>query len=442
MATKKKQSSAPKAAPKAAPKGPTKKEIRKQTISQMLKDARDNREKNKDIIAELREDPDKTEEVRQLLFADLLRVYEIPREILGVSASRARYREHGHYSTSLVTYVFGSWANFKRRAGIESTLGEKAVERNIAKTDRAQIVMDYANRFVKPYNAAFDKLDLTKPEIELQIGGDFHYPYTDPFATRVWMDVAKKHKPDGVRFNGDGPDFPKISRHAKFPGHFPLSLQQEVNGWKDFMGKTRKLVGKDCDLKWILGNHDVRLISAMAEAGALYALDSHEFNEMFELDKLDVGLVARNTFLNPTAKMKKNDIAQNWETIADLFTTVHGFLCGKDAPAKHMRRFMRFGCNSHLHDPALVSGGSDATGVHQWGQTPCMGFPEALGKEYLPGPIAFHGWMPGFLRVTLFPKEHFVDFEFVLCHEVAKFRGQTWRITEEEREIRAAMLEI
>jgi hypothetical protein len=221
-----------------------------------------------------------------------------------------------------------------------------------------------------------------------------------------------------------------------------LNLQQEINGWKKFMADTRAVTPDACH-KWILGNHDIRLVYALAEAAPIYStLDSMEFNELFDLDELEIGLVARNTFLNPTSKMKKTDIAQNWETIANLFTIVHGFLHGQGTPAKHMRRFMRYGTNGHLHDPCMVSGGSDATGVHQWWQSPCMGFPEALGKEYLPGPIQFHGWRPGFLMATLFPKDHFVSANFIICEDIAEYRGDVWRITEDEREQRAAMLEI
>ncbi len=416
--------------------------VKEQALKDLLKDAKDAREHNADLVGKCHKDPGFAEQVKKLLILDLQRVGKIPRAILGTSHSRDRYRELGHFSTSLVTYVIGSWAEFKRQAGVEDNLAIKAIERKIGKITRAQAVASYAERYVKPYNAAFEKLDLEKDSLLIQIGSDFHYPFTDPFATRVWMDVAKKHKPDGVRYNGDGPDFPTLSRHRQLPGHFCLNLQQEITGWKKFMADTRAVTPDACH-KWILGNHDIRLVYALAEAAPIYStLESLEFNKLFDLDALEIGLVARNTFLNPTSKMKKTDIAQNWETIAGLFTIVHGFLCGKDAPDKHMARFMRYGTNGHLHDPKMVSGGSDATGVHQWWQTPCMAFPEAVAKEYMPGPIAHAGWRPGFLMARIFPNDGFVSANFVICEDVAEYGGDVWFITEDEREQRIAMLEI
>lgn len=412
-------------------------------ISALMSAAKAERSKNQHLIQDIRTNASLAKKVKKLLCEDLQRVYAIPREILGPSASRRRYREHGHYSEELVTYIFGQWSEFKRQAGIEPSLGVKTVERNISKTARAQDVASYADEHVKPWDGAYNSLDLNKESILLQVGSDFHVGYLDPFARRVWMDVAKKHKPDGVRFNGDGPDFPSLSRHRQLPGHFALNLQQEVTGWVDFMAETRKKAGPKADLKWILGNHDIRLITALADAFPIFAsLEDLRFSNLFKLDKLKVGLVARPNFLNPSAAHKKVDIAQNWETIADLFTIVHGFLCGKDAPRKHMTRFMRYGTNGHLHDPQMVSGGSDATGTHQWWQTGCMAYPPAVASQYIPGPIEFSGWTPGFAMFRIFPKHRFVTGHQILIGDVAEYMGQVWHITDDERAERERMLEV
>lgn len=412
------------------------------TIVEMMSSAEEARQANQELLAQVRQDSDLATRVRALLCEDLRRVYAIPREILGPSASRERYRQYGHYNTSLVTYLIGDWATFKRMAGIEESLAVKTILRNIGRTTRAQQVADYADQHVKPWHGAYDRLDTSKESLLIQVGSDFHSKFLDPFARRVWLDVAKKYKPDGIRFNGDLPDFPKISRHRQLPGHFALNLQEEIDTCTDLMAATRKAAPRS-DMKWILGNHDMRLVYAIAEGAPVFAdLRSLSFAELFQLDELKVGLVARPSFLNPTRKQRDIDIAQNWETIADTFTIVHGWLLGKNAPEQHMRRFMRFGTNGHLHQPAMVSGGSDNTGSHQWWQTPCMAYPPAVGAEYMPGPIEAGGWASGFGMFTIFPQHRFVSGEIIIVTDVAAYRDQIWTITDEERRIREEMLQI
>lgn len=437
---------------KATPKKATKKKsdalVKREKLQALMDKAEEMRESNKYLIQEVRKDPTLAEEVKDLLCADLRRVAEIPREILGPSASQKRYREHGHYSESLVPYLFGTWAEFKRKAGIDPSLGSRKVLLNISKTARAQDVMKYAERYVKPWDDAYSSLDMQQECVTGVIASDFHSKFIDPFARRVFMEVVEAEQPDFGRFNGDGPDFPTLSRHRQLPGHFALTVQDEVSCWKGFMADTRERAPY-ADLKWILGNHDIRLITALADAAPMFcSLESLEFNQLFGLDELEVGLVARSSFLNPSARAKKTDIAQNWETLPDAYgnpfwTTVHGFLAGKNAPADHMRRFMTNGTNGHLHNPLTLTGGSLATGVLQWAQTGCMGYPPAIAAGYLPGPVDFHGWMSTFILVRLFPRHRQVSITPVTVGEhIAEHGGYLWEITPEEQAQRQAMMEI
>lgn len=432
---------------KAPAKKKTKPAPKKLALAKMMREARKVREGNKNLIERVLDDDELAERVRELLCADLRRVFAVPRELLGPSASRERYRQLGHYSTQLVIYLIGQWAEFKRQAKIEDTLGVKTVERNISKTLRAQGIMAYADQFVKPWDGAYSTLDMSQEMVTLMIGSDFHSKYIDPFAERVWREVLEMEQPDGVRYNGDGPDFPQLSRHRQLPGHFALTVQDEVNRWGQFMEDDRE-VNPDGDHKWLLGNHDIRLITALADSAPIFcSLESLEFNELFKLDERQIGLVARSSFLNPSHKMKVTDIAQNWETLADAYgrpfwTTVHGFLCGNDAPAKHLSRFMTNGTNGHLHNPLMTSGGSLATGVLKWWQTGCMAYPPGVAAGYIPGPVEATGWGSTFLIVRLFPKHGHVDAQQVYVGEVATYQGYIWTITQEERDARARMLEI
>lgn len=426
---------------------PTVAEKRQLEIAGMMAKAEAAREKNQELIALVRKDPRLAKEVRERLCEDLRRVFAIPRNILGPSASRRRYREHGYYSEELVTYLIGTWAEFKRQAQIEESLAVKTVHRNISKTLRAQGVMEYADAEVKPWDGAYSRLDMGAECVTMVIGSDFHSKFLDPFAARVWREVIELTQPDAVRFNGDIVDFPQLSRHRQLPGHFALTVQDEIDGAVDLMRDTRN-AAPDADMKLVMGNHDIRLVTALADAFPVFAsLRSLSYAELFKLDELEVGLIARSTFLNPSAKMRKNDIAENWETLPDAYgnpfwTTVHGFLCGKQAPEKHMERFMTHGTNGHLHNPRDITGGSHATGMLQWFQTGCMAYPAGVGSGYIPGPIGATGWGSTFLVVRLFPRHGHVQAQQVHIGEVASFDDWIWKITDAEREARANMLEV
>jgi hypothetical protein len=435
---------------KKAPKKQTSAEKRQKKISEMMEVARRMRQEHKHLIQDIRTDMELRAKVKQRLIDDLRRVWDIPRHILGQSASRRRYREQGFFSEELVTMLFGQWVEFQRAAEIpmQDTRGVMTVKRKISDTLRAQKVMAYAEEHVKPWDGAYDTLDMEQEEVILQVGGDWHSKFACPFAHRVWGEVRDWVKPDGIRYNGDGPDFPKISRHRQLPGHFVLNLQQEINIWKGIMAEDRAAL-PDVDLKWLLGNHCIRLVNYLADvAPHLGYLDSNKYHELFKLDENEIGLIARCSFLNPSREMRNKDISQNWETLNDaegrpFWTTVHGWLLGKDAPEKHMKRFMTFGINNHLHDPKSVAGGSLATGALRWWQAGCMSWPRALAAGYLPGPIEAHGWFTTFYIVHLYPWARHVSVEEVHVGEnIATFRDYYWEITPEEIAQREEMMEV
>jgi hypothetical protein len=422
---------------------------RQKQLAGMLADAKAERAKNKALLREVKADPGLANDVKKLLCADLVRVYEVPHSLFGDHAGRDRYRQLGHYSTSLVDFIYGMWAEFRRQAGIQDTLHTRTVKRNIAKTARAQDLARYADQHIRPWDGAYDKLNKKKKKLTFLTGSDFHSHFCNPFALRVFQDINKSEKPDGVRLNGDVVDFPSLSTHRHFPGHFPMTVQDEID-WatKKLFAPLRKN-NPNADIKFLIGNHDIRLVVAMADKGPMFAsLNSMSFAENFKLDNYKIGLVCRSNFLFQTAKQRERDIAQNWETLFSedgrmLFTWVHGFLAGKDAPKKHAQRFMTHGTNGHLHDRQEISVGSYATGVLDWYQTPCMAHPKAVAAGYIAGPVEFNAWSCGALYTTIDMATGHVHNEAIkVGEEIATFRDRVWRITAKERDQIDEMLTI
>jgi hypothetical protein len=348
-----------------------------------------------------------------------------------------------------VDFIFGQWAEFVRQAGLSDSLHTSTVKRNIAKTARAQDLARYADQHVRPWDGAYDKVNKNKKRLSFLTGSDFHSHFCNPFALRVFQDINKKLKPDGVRLNGDVVDFPSLSTHRHFPGHFPMTVQDEINWAKNKLFAPLRKNNPRADIKFLMGNHDIRLVIAMADKGPMFAsLDSMSFAENFELDKYKIGLVCRSNFLFQSAKQRERDIAQNFETLFSndgrkLFTWVHGWLTGTGAPAKHARQFMTSGTNGHLHSEEVIAIGSYATGTVFWHQTPCMAHPKAVAAGYIHGSIEATGWSCGALYTTIDMESGHVHNESIkVGDEIATFRDMVWTITDEERDQIAEMLEI
>jgi len=422
---------------------------RQAKLAALLTDAKNQRAGNKNLLREIRQDPGLAEDVKKLLCADLKRVHEVPHSLFGDHAGRNRYRQLGYYSTSLVDFIYGMWAEFRRQAGLDDTLHTKTVKRNVAKTARAQDLARYADQHIRPWDGAYDKLNKKKKKLTFLTGSDFHSHFCNPFALRVFLDINKSLKPDGIRLNGDVVDFPSLSTHRHFPGHFPMTVQGEIDWAKFKLFAPLRGDNPKADIKFLLGNHDIRLVTAMADKGPMFAsLDNISFAENFKLDDYKIGLVCRSNFLFQSAKQRERDIAQNWETLFSedgrmLFTWVHGFLAGKDAPMKHARRFMTNGTNGHLHDRQEISVGSYATGVVDWYQTPCMAHPKAVAAGYISGPVEFNAWSCGALVTTIDMESGHVHNEAIkVGEEIATFRNKVWKIRSHERDMIAEMLEI
>ena len=423
----------------------------KAQLAEMLSRSYGHRETNKHLIDDTKQamltgDEDRAEQLKDMLIKDLQRVYSIDKKYLGHTAGRETYRRHGHYSEQMVKLLFGQWVQFQRKAGLADTLSERTMLRKITQTDRAQDVMRYAERFVKPWDGAYQGVDVTAEMITALTCSDLHSKFCDPFARRVWFEVLAMVQPEIVDINGDLVDYPAISRHRQLPGAFTMGVGAETRWGKEFLAECRS-TAQDASITFRLGNHDMRLVYALADGLAQLAdMEELEYNRIFALDENEIGLCARSTFLNPTARMKRNDIAQNWSTLFGpdghpLYTWVHGFLAGKASASDHLRKFMTNGTNGHLHSAWSVPGGAMSTGVLRWDQTGCMAHPRAVAAGYVPGPYEALGWSSTFLLTKIFPKQKHVSTQHITVGEdIAEFQDYVWFPTDDERAARAEML--
>jgi predicted phosphodiesterase len=392
----------------------------------LLQEAAEERVENEKLLAEARKNPQLAVDLKQRMVADLQRVAQVPRPIIGPSSSRQRYRELGHYNEGLVPFLFGNHQEFQRAAGLhDSRLTTKAKNR-AALLHTHQQVAAYAAAELKPFVGAFDKTQ-GRGSLRVVMGSDWHSKQANPFARRVFMDYLRWSQPDVIVFNGDVVDFPSVASHRQLPGHFHWNMQAEVDYAEALFAEARAAC-PDATILWTIGNHEYRLVNYVADkASALASLRTLRFAELFGLEKHEVGLVCRSNFLAPYDKMQKRDVAENWAVLGGCYVVTHGTALGKTAAVEQMEQFKMSGTSGHTHRPQVFSGNSLGTGPLSWMSTPMMAG-GAVGRDYVPGPSH---WQMGFGEAVIHRGQ--VSQRLIIIHPTwAETSGRVWEATHEE----------
>lgn len=382
--------------------------------------------KQRGINRELREKLDSqnfAEKVRDRMIKDLLRVYEHPKNKSLVSpVSRPMYRKLGRYCELMVTDVFGSHTEFLRAGGLQKSRTTQKTERKASLLHTHQRIADYAEKNVLSWVGKFDK----KPrgEFDVIFGSDFHSAMVDPFAMDVFIDALKNVQPRVVVLGGDVWDFPTISRHRKLPGHFHLSLAEEIEFGRERILRRVREACPDATIHLIIGNHEYRLVNYIADAAPeLAALPTINFGELLGLGEFEINLVCRSNFLAPYKADQKRDTFENWLVIGDCLVVTHGTSIAKNAAEQELLRFQMSGISGHCHRPHTYATNTLATGPTVWTSAPMMaGY--AVGRDYVSNPSA---WNMGFTHSRLNTRLGLVSTSIVPVYEGwATFAGHSY----------------
>jgi len=402
--------------------------------------AAEKREAHKDLRDGYRGDRGKREKARELLIADLLRVYNHPdNPYAGWAASRKRYRELGHYPEIMVSDLFGTHAEFERAAGLRDARGTSKVRLLTARLATEKSIREFAEESVMGsvgrWRPAYSKKEGVK---HVQVGSDFHGQMSDPFAMRVWFAVLKIVAPDLVVFNGDVCDFPTVGRFSQIPGAGALSLQDEIDYVrKEIFAPTRKIVGAETPITYHIGNHEHRLIRYLADtAPELADLRCLRWDTLFGIDDFNIEMVFGGNWLAPRQKDRVENVGKTFKVYYDTLVVSHGRSIAANAMAEELRRFGLSGTSGHTHRPGVWTAPTLANPGLSWTSTGMMaGF--AVGKDYVDGPSS---WTMGFAVFTIDPVAGLVVPQPVMIYEdFATFAGHVFRPTAEERATRRRM---
>lgn len=396
-----------------------------------MKKAERERTTNRKLREQYRDDKKLQAKIRERLIADLQRVFnDVANPFRGFAASRQRYRKLGYYPEIMVEDFFGNHEEFQRAAGLRDSRETTKVRNKAARLHTHQQIAEYAQKHVLKHVGLYDKTKAlrSKTDVQVVVGSDFHSWFVDPFALEVFLDTIKMVQPQIVLLNGDVFDFPQISRHRQMPGHFHLNLHQEREfGKREILRRVRE-AAPDATIYFLIGNHEYRLVTYLADAAPrLAGLPELEFETFLGIHEFEMSLVCQSSFLAPTAAARKLDKRDNWIVLFDCFVATHGTSTSKFPADTEMNGVFRMsGTSGHTHRPQIITSNSLGTGPISWMSTPMLaGF--AVGRDYVSTPSS---WNMGFGVVSINPQKKLVSQQLVVVHEDwATFGGRSWTPT-------------
>lgn len=109
---------------------------------------------------------------------------------------------------------------------------------------------------------------------DVQIGwwreGNALVPFHDEAAIDAQLQMLALYQPDKVIILGDMLDFAELGKYRKEPA-FAFTLNPSIAYATEFLAKVRAIVGEQCEIRFIPGNHEARLTSAIVDnLAALY----------------------------------------------------------------------------------------------------------------------------------------------------------------------------
>jgi predicted phosphodiesterase len=405
-----------------------------------VQEAAEHREVNRDLRQEIRSSSSRQRKVREMLIADLIRVFNHPdNPYAGWAASEKRYRDLGHFPEILVTDLFGTHAEFQRAAGLREKRGTAKMKLAAARLHTEGEIRAYAEEYVLRSAGRWQRRYRSVNGIKhVLVGSDFHGQFVDPLALRVFLDVAKDVQPDTIVLNGDVLDFPQVSRFTHMPGAGSLSLQDELDWVRDNIVRRVREAAPKAAIIWTIGNHEHRLVRHLANSDpAIASLRSMSWTELLDIDEYEVEMCFGGNFMAPTQRQRRDNYQRRTHAVLhDCFVVTHGQSIAQNAPMVEARRWGMSGTSGHTHRPQVHWLPSAACPSLNWTSTPMMaGF--AVGKDYVDGPSA---WTMGFGLFTVDASAGVVTPQLIPVYEdFATFSGHVWRATDKVHEIRRAM---
>lgn len=273
--------------------------------------------------------------------------------------SRRYFRENSGMTDWTWNKHFGTWDEFKRQAGVDPSRGYQKLERNIAKHASADIYRQmnvdraaYVGKYERPNGKRYQTI----------LGAnDIHDVDADPFYVRCLLDTNRRLLPDIVCLNGDIFDLPEFSRFDQDPREW--DVVGRIQWVHNFLGQIRE-ANPDCEIRFVEGNHEYRLLRHLAEATpALRTIlsDLHGMTvpQLLGLDKYEVNYIAKADLAAWRETDIKSELKSNWTVMFESVLACH---------YPEAKKMGMPGWNGHHHKHLVDTLYSPIYGQYEWHQ--------------------------------------------------------------------------
>lgn len=239
--------------------------------------------------------------------------------------SRNFYRVFGKYSDSTWNQHFGTFAQFRRSAGLELSRAQQHLEKKIARHAHLDVYRKFFTEEVAPWVGKYEKKHSGGRLKTVLIGSDFHDIEVDPFVLSVFIDTAKRIQPDIIVFNGDTYDEYEFSRFDHDPRQ--VNIKARYDFVRDHIFKPIRAVCPNAQLDFVIGNHEQRILKLLADRSpsmkVLIDLMGVTFSQLLGLDEHKINLISKSDFTAYNAKEMHEEVKRNYKKYFDTFICHH-----------------------------------------------------------------------------------------------------------------------
>lgn len=120
--------------------------------------------------------------------------------------------------------------------------------------------------------------------------GDIHFPYQDDNALSKLLKFISKYNPENLIMLGDVLDFYDLSSFDKDPLRVD-NLQEEIDLAKKFFKKLKRVCQPNCNIFFIMGNHEERLKRYLSKHPEIASLENLKIENLLGLNEMKINFV-------------------------------------------------------------------------------------------------------------------------------------------------------
>lgn len=268
--------------------------------------------------------------------------------------SRNFYRVKGTYSDSTWNQHFGTFAQFRRSAGLELSRSQQHLEKKIARHAHLDVYRKFFTEEVAPWVGKYEKNHDDGRIKTVLVGSDFHDTDCDLFALSVFIDTAKRLQPDVIVFNGDTYDQYEFSRYDQDPRQ--VNLKGRYDFVRNEIFNPIRAVCPNAQLDFIIGNHEQRILKLLADRSpsmkVLVDFMGVTFSQLLGLDEHKINLISKGDFSAYSSKEMHDEVKKNYKKYFDTFICHH--FGDEDYALSSV--------GGHTHKPKLMTKANEAVG--------------------------------------------------------------------------------